>query len=228
MICVCLANMRHSNIWTALWMKPIQTNIFIKHTFDTSYTPFFRIYGMHLLCSTDVEILMCTYAFNTKNVLRHTSFGTLKWISELKLGARLKNKPCLTILKMKAARSSEMFVHHSTVSHPRNRNLHPHMCENLKTHKIKFLIKNEVVPIRTMKAPRGSESTAPFILNPCTRCRWVVSLTPQPLYPRYPLNRWLGGPQSRSGFEPGSSNPQPSHYTDWLRYPGCFRSTQKV
>jgi hypothetical protein len=41
-----------------------------------------------------------------------------------------------------------------------------------------------------------------FDLN--TRWRWVVSFTPQPLYPQlknllYPLDRRLGGPQSRSG-----------------------------
>jgi hypothetical protein len=27
----------------------------------------------------------------------------------------------------------------------------------------------------------------------------VVNFTPRPLYPRYPLDRSLGGPQSRSG-----------------------------
>jgi hypothetical protein len=37
------------------------------------------------------------------------------------------------------------------------------------------------------------------ILDLGTRWRWVVSLTPRPLYPRYPLDRRLGGPQSRSG-----------------------------
>jgi hypothetical protein len=68
-----------------------------------------------------------------------------------------------------------------------------------------------------------------------TRWRWVVSFTPRPLYsrgksPRYPLDRRLDGPQSRYGrcggekfldltenrtSTPRSSNPQPSHYTDW-------------
>jgi hypothetical protein len=41
-------------------------------------------------------------------------------------------------------------------------------------------------------------------LNLSTRWRWVVSFTPLPLYPRgksprYPLDRRLGEPQSRSG-----------------------------
>jgi len=41
------------------------------------------------------------------------------------------------------------------------------------------------------------------ILDLGTRWRWVVSFTPQPLYPQgnspwYPLGRRLGGPQSRS------------------------------
>jgi hypothetical protein len=31
-------------------------------------------------------------------------------------------------------------------------------------------------------------------------CRWVISFTPRPLYPRYPLDRRLGGPQSRFGW----------------------------
>jgi hypothetical protein len=74
----------------------------------------------------------------------------------------------------------------------------------------------------------GSECTDVRILNLGTRWRWVVSFTRQPLYTRYPLDRSLGGPQSRfghggeennslplSGIEPRSSNQYPSHYTDW-------------
>jgi hypothetical protein len=43
-----------------------------------------------------------------------------------------------------------------------------------------------------------------FILDIGTRYMQVVSYTSRPLYPRekdprYPLDRWLGGPQSRSG-----------------------------
>jgi hypothetical protein len=49
-----------------------------------------------------------------------------------------------------------------------------------------------------------SGGIAPRILNLGTRWRWVGSLTTPPLYPlgnsqQYPLDRSLGGPQSRSG-----------------------------
>jgi hypothetical protein len=37
------------------------------------------------------------------------------------------------------------------------------------------------------------------ILDLGTRWRWVVSFTPQPLYPQYPLDGRLGGPQIQSG-----------------------------
>jgi hypothetical protein len=39
----------------------------------------------------------------------------------------------------------------------------------------------------------------PRIFNLDTRWRWVVSFTHRPLYPRYPLDMRLVGPQSRSG-----------------------------
>jgi hypothetical protein len=47
-----------------------------------------------------------------------------------------------------------------------------------------------------------------------TRWRWVVSFTPRPLYPQgksplYPLDRGLGGPQSRSGRGGEEKNFQP-------------------
>jgi hypothetical protein len=50
----------------------------------------------------------------------------------------------------------------------------------------------------------GSGGIAPRILNLGIRWRRVVSFIPRPLYPqgkisRYPLDRRLGGPQSRSG-----------------------------
>jgi hypothetical protein len=38
----------------------------------------------------------------------------------------------------------------------------------------------------------------PLFLDLGTSCRWVVSFTPRLLYPRYPLDRRLGGPQSQS------------------------------
>jgi hypothetical protein len=54
-----------------------------------------------------------------------------------------------------------------------------------------------------MKKYLGSGGVAPRILELGTRWRWVVSFTPQPLYPQgknpwYPLYRRLGGLQSRS------------------------------
>jgi hypothetical protein len=84
----------------------------------------------------------------------------------------------------------------------------------------------------------GSDGTAPRILNLGTRWRWVVSFTPWPLYPQrkspwYPLNRRLGGTQSRfersgeeknsqplPGIEPPSPSPHPSAIP--LSYPGSF------
>jgi hypothetical protein len=45
----------------------------------------------------------------------------------------------------------------------------------------------------------GGGGIAPRILDLGTRRRWVASFAPRPLYPRYPLDRRLGGPQSRSG-----------------------------
>jgi hypothetical protein len=55
-----------------------------------------------------------------------------------------------------------------------------------------------------MGAYWGNGGIAPRILNLGSRWRWVVSFTPRPLYlqgksPWYPLDRKLGGPQSRSG-----------------------------
>jgi hypothetical protein len=66
------------------------------------------------------------------------------------------------------------------------------------------------------------------ILDRGTRWRWVVSLTPQPLYPRYPLDRRLGGPQSWPGRYAEEKNLAPAgnrtpavqpvarRYTDWV------------
>jgi hypothetical protein len=67
-----------------------------------------------------------------------------------------------------------------------------------------------------MKTYWGSRGIAPRILDLGSRWRRVVSFTPRPLYsqgksPRYPLDRRLGGPQSRSGRggEEKNSNPPP-------------------
>jgi hypothetical protein len=64
------------------------------------------------------------------------------------------------------------------------------------------------------KAYWESEGLAPLILDLGTRWNWVVSFTPQPLYPKekstwYPLVRRLGGSQSRSGRGGEEKNSQP-------------------
>jgi hypothetical protein len=66
-----------------------------------------------------------------------------------------------------------------------------------------------------MKANWGSAGIAPLALWPCSRWRWAVSFTPQPLYlqrksPWYPLDRRPDGPQirSRRGGEEKILNPR--------------------
>jgi hypothetical protein len=44
-------------------------------------------------------------------------------------------------------------------------------------------VKGKVIPILDMTACRGSERIAPLILNHSTIRRWVVNITPRPLYP---------------------------------------------
>jgi hypothetical protein len=65
-----------------------------------------------------------------------------------------------------------------------------------------------------MKAYWESGGIAPRILDLDTRWRLVVSFTPHPLYPHgnsllYPLDRRLGGLQSRSGRCGEDKNSQP-------------------
>jgi hypothetical protein len=67
-----------------------------------------------------------------------------------------------------------------------------------------------------MNACWESAGIAPRILDFDTRWKWVVSFMPRPLYPQekspwYPLDRRLGGPQSRSehGGEEKNSQPLP-------------------
>jgi hypothetical protein len=65
-----------------------------------------------------------------------------------------------------------------------------------------------------MKTYWRSGGIAPRIRDLGTRWRWVVSFTPRPLYPQgnspwYPLDRSLGGPQSRSGRGGEEKNSQP-------------------
>jgi hypothetical protein len=65
-----------------------------------------------------------------------------------------------------------------------------------------------------MKAYWRSGGIALRILDFGTRWSWVVSFTPQLLYPQgkspyYPLDRRLGGPQNLSGRDGGEKNSQP-------------------
>jgi hypothetical protein len=65
-----------------------------------------------------------------------------------------------------------------------------------------------------MKAYWGVEVLFHSFFDLGTRWRWMVSFTPRPLYlqgrsPRYPLDRRLGGPQSRSGHGGEEKNSQP-------------------
>jgi hypothetical protein len=65
-----------------------------------------------------------------------------------------------------------------------------------------------------MKTYWGSGGMAPRILDLGTRWRWVVSFMPRPLYPQgkspwYPLDRRLGGPQSRYEHGGEEKNSQP-------------------
>jgi hypothetical protein len=67
------------------------------------------------------------------------------------------------------------------------------------------LWRNRIMSTMSYRRIEGVEAS-PRILDLGTRWRWVVSFTPRPLYPkgrssRYPLDRRMGGPQSRSGRE---------------------------
>jgi hypothetical protein len=67
---------------------------------------------------------------------------------------------------------------------------------------------------RTMKTYWGSGGIAPHILELSTRWRWVVTFTLRSLYPQgkspcYPLDRRLGGLQSRCGRGGKEKNLQP-------------------
>jgi hypothetical protein len=79
---------------------------------------------------------------------------------------------------------------------------------------------------RSMKPYWAESRHTSHTLGPGTRWRWVVSLTPRPLYPQgkstcYPLNRRVSGGQSRSGrggeeknFQtmPGIEQPPPPNH----------------
>jgi hypothetical protein len=59
----------------------------------------------------------------------------------------------------------------------------------------------KIVQHHAVKTYWRSGGIALRILNLDTRWRWVVSFTSRPLYPRYPVDRRLGGPQRRCGRE---------------------------
>jgi len=65
-----------------------------------------------------------------------------------------------------------------------------------------------------MKSYWGSGGIPPRVLDVGTRRRWVASFTPRLLHPQekiswYPLDRRLGGPQSRYKRGNGEKNSQP-------------------
>jgi hypothetical protein len=75
-------------------------------------------------------------------------------------------------------------------------------------------VKVKVTEHNAMKTHLGIGAIGPRILDFGTRWRLVVSFTPRPLYlqgkrPRYPLDRRLGGIQSRSGHGGEEKNSQP-------------------
>ena len=60
--------------------------------------------------------------------------------------------------------------------------------------------------VYSMKACRRSRGVAPHILNVGTRWKRVITFTSRPLCPRCPLNRRLGGLQTRSERFGGEKN----------------------
>jgi hypothetical protein len=68
-----------------------------------------------------------------------------------------------------------------------------------------------------MKACWGNGGVAPLI-ELGTRWRWVASFTPRQFYPRHPLDRRLGGPQSQSWHGGEEKNSQPRRESN-LRTP---------
>jgi hypothetical protein len=80
--------------------------------------------------------------------------------------------------------------------------------------KVKVRLHLVLTEHHTMEGYWGSGSIAPRIFYLGTRWRWVVSLTPRPLYlqgnsPWYPLERRLREPQSRSGRGGEEKHSQP-------------------
>jgi len=55
---------------------------------------------------------------------------------------------------------------------------------------------NKADRVQALKAYRQSRGIAPLLLHLGARWRWMVNTTPQPLYPRNPLNMKLRSPQN--------------------------------
>jgi hypothetical protein len=68
-----------------------------------------------------------------------------------------------------------------------------------RTGLVKVKLSQCLIKYQAMKMYWASVGVAPRILNPSIRWKWVVIFTPRPLYPQYPLDSGLGGPQSQSG-----------------------------
>jgi len=116
---------------------------------------------------------------------------------------------------------------------------HSH-CMPTRTERMKVKLSLWLTKHHAMKTCWWSGGIAPRILDLNTRWRWTVSFTPRPIYtqkknPRYPLDRRLGGPKSRSGhgveeknsepppgFEPQSSDRPARSQSVWLSYPGSY------
>jgi len=85
--------------------------------------------------------------------------------------------------------------------------------------------KSKVVLAHATKAYMGSRRRAPLILYRSSRWKWVVSITPRPLYPReehrYPYSMWLSRLQSRSGYSKKRQLPCPDR-------PACSPYTIKT
>jgi len=80
-----------------------------------------------------------------------------------------------------------------------------------------------------MKVYRRSRGTASLMLNLGTRWSWMISLWPQSLYPgrkraQHPLNRRLGGPQSRpQQFGLGYTNYDGWSTKNYVKYCMCTK-----
>jgi hypothetical protein len=65
-------------------------------------------------------------------------------------------------------------------------------------HRSPFSVVKVKLSLCLSTTPWGSVCTDPGFLDLCTSWRRVAKLTPRQIYPRYPLDRRLGGPQDRS------------------------------